>query len=301
MAEPTHLPTAALEVALEARARLGEGPVWDGLTGSLRWVDIMGQRVHQFSPRTGEDQSFATPSPVGSVALREDGGLVLALATGFALADSDGGGLQDVIGFSIDASVVRFNEGKADPWGGYCAGTMHWTGQLPCGALYRLAPDLVVTEMVPGVMCSNGLDWSDDLASLYYIDTPTQAVDRFRVDPDTGQLLGRERLLPVEGPGVPDGMTLDDEGCLWVALWGGGEVRRYTPGGRVDRIISLPVSLVTSVAFGGENLDELYITTANEGLSPRARLAEPHAGDLFCCVPGMRGRASSRFHSGHTQ
>lgn len=284
-----------MEVALAAAATLGEGPVWDAEAGVLRWVDILAGRVHRFSPASGRDESFAADGPVGAVGLRDDGGLVLARAHGFAVTDAEGGALRPVPGFSIDTAAVRFNDGKVDPWGGFCAGTMHWQGDQACGALYRLAPDGTVRELVRDVVCSNGLDWTDDHRALYYIDTPTQAVDRFALDPETGEIRGRERALRIDGPGLPDGMTLDAEGCLWVALWGGGEVRRYTAAGRLDRIVVLPVSLVTSVAFGGTQLDELYITTASDELSPQARRAQPHAGHLFWCRPGVVGRPSSRF------
>ncbi len=298
MSERTRALTLSGEVAVAAGAALGEGPVWDEGRSLLHWVDIVAGRVHRFDPGSGRDQSFATGSPVGAAGLRGDGGLVLALAEGFATADMEGGDLQAVPGFAVDTAAVRFNDGKVDPWGGFCAGTMDWQGRRPCGALYRLAPDWSVHELVRGVICSNGLDWTDDRRSLYYIDTPSGAVDRFALDPDTGVLLGRERVLDLGGPGLPDGMTLDAEGCLWVALWGGGEVRRYTPDGLLDRIVTLPVSLVTSVAFGGDHLDVLYITTANDGLSPEARRAQPHAGDLFCCRPGVVGRLSGRFQAG---
>ncbi len=285
----------SVEVALAAQDRLGEGPVWDPADRLLRWLDIAAGRVHQLAPSGGRHTMFDIGQPVGSFALRHDGGLVLAADRGFVRCAADGGDLTPIAGFRVATPAVRFNDGRADPWGGFCAGTMHLGETEARGALFRLAPDETVRELVGGIVCSNGLDWSDDRRTLYYIDTPTRAVDRFAVDPERGDLLGRERFLPVAGPGEPDGMTLDAEGCLWVACWGGGEVRRYTPAGRLDRVVRLPVSQVTSCAFGGDRLDTLYITTAHDGLNPAARRHEPHAGDLFCCTPGAIGRPPHRF------
>ncbi len=290
--------TLSAEVALPAQARLGEGPLWERDEATLWWVDILAARVHRFSPRSGTDDSFETGSPVGAVGLRADGGLVLALEGNFATADRDGRRLEAVTGFTVDTVAVRFNDGKVDPWGGFCAGTMDRSDERSRGALYRLGPDLAVTVLRTEVACSNGLDWTDDGRYLYYIDTPTRSVDRFAIDPETGGLRRRQRVVRLDGPGMPDGMALDGEGCVWVALWGGGQVRRYTPGGRLDRVITLPVSLVTSVAFGGDHLDELYITTASDELSAQARRDEPHAGDLFWCAAGVRGRPSHRFGGG---
>ena len=295
MGDLPRVPSLSAEVALAAGATLGESPLWDTDASALHWVDIVAGTVHRFLPRSGRDESFEAGCPVGSLGLRTDGGLVIALAAGFATADVGGRGLRAVPDFSVDTSLVRFNDGKVDPWGGFCAGTMHLHGRQAYGALYRLHPDLSVSELVSQVVCSNGLDWSDDRRSLYYIDTPTQAVDRFALDPETGELRGRQRIFCLAAPGRPDGMTIDAEGCLWVALWGGGEVRRYTPDGRLDRSITLPVSLVTSLTFGGEHLDELYLTTASKNLSEEAREAEPHAGDLFWCLPGVQGRPPGRF------
>jgi len=208
----------------------------------------------------------------------------------FALAGHDGRDLRPLGGFTVDRSVIRFNDGKPDPWGNFWAGTMAWDEQNgpPCG-LYRLAPDGAVTELFGGVGLSNGLDWTDDRRLFYYADSLAGGVDVFDTDPDTGALSGRRRFVSVSG-GLPDGLTLDAEGGLWLAVWGSGELRRYTPDGRLDTVVSLPVSQVTSAAFGGDGLRTLYITTARENFTPADLAAQPHAGDIFACTPGVVGR-----------
>ena len=213
---------------------------------------------------------------------------MLALADGFALAGADGQDLTRVPGFSIDRTALRFNDGKPDPWGNFIAGTMAWdeSGNPP-GSLYRLSPDGTVTELFGDVGLSNGLDWTDDRRLFYYSDTTIGRVDVFDCAPDTGALSGRR---PFVDAAEPDGLTLDAEGCLWLAVWGSGEVRRYTPDGRLDTVVRLPAWQVTSAAFGGADLGTLYITTAWEGLTPAERAEQPHAGDIFACTPGVPGR-----------
>ena len=157
----------------------------------------------------------------------------------------------------------------------------------PC-SLYRLSPDGAVTELFGGVGLSNGLDWSGDRRLFYYSDSHA-GVDVFDTDPDTGALGARRRFAEVSG-GVPDGLTLDAEGCLWLAVWGSSELRRYTPDGRLDTVVKLPVSQVSSAGFGGADLSTLYITTARENFTPADLAAEPHAGDIFACTPGVTGR-----------
>jgi sugar lactone lactonase YvrE len=287
--------TLRAEVVLAAGCELAEGPVWDAARGQLRWVDILPGRVHRLDPASGAHSWFDAGDLVGAVGLTRSGGLVLALADGFALAEDDGLRLRRVAGFAVDRSAVRFNDGKPDPWGGFCAGTMALDERNgpPCG-LYRLGPDGAVREILGNVGLSNGLDWSDDRTAFYYADSASEGVDRFGTDPDTGALGARRRVVSI-ADGLPDGLTLDAEGCLWLAVWGSGQVRRYTPAGRLDRVVRLPVSQVTSVAFGGADLGTLYITTAREDLTPADLRAQPHAGDIFACSPGVTGRTPFLF------
>jgi sugar lactone lactonase YvrE len=211
---------------------------------------------------------------------------------GFALADHDGQRLTRLPGLNIDRTAVRFNDGKPDPWGNFCAGTMAWdeTGNPP-GSLYRLSPDGTVTELFGDVGLSNGLDWTDDRRLFYYADSNIGRVDLFDTDPDTGALSGRRPFVTVpEADCVPDGLTLDAEGCLWLAVWESGELRRFTPDGRLDTVVRLPARQVTSAAFGGPDLGTLYITTARQGYTESDRRQQPHAGDIFACTPGVPGR-----------
>jgi sugar lactone lactonase YvrE len=276
------------EVAVPAQCQLGEGPVWDASRGLLWWVDILAGHVHAIDPATGARTRFDAGDAVGAVGLTRGGGLVLALADGFALAGADGQDLTRVPGFSIDRTTLRFNDGKPDPWGNFVAGAMarDESGNPP-GSLYRLSPDRAVTEVFGDVGLSNGLDWTDDRRLFYYSDTTIGRVDVFDCDPDTGALSGRR---PFVDAAQPDGLTLDGEGGLWLAVWGSGEVRRYTPDGRLDTVVRLPAWQVTSAAFGGPDLATLYITCAWEGLTPAERAEQPHAGDIFACTPGVTGR-----------
>ena len=301
----------SVDVAVTSQCYLAEGPVWDQAARLLRWVDINPGHVHAFDPATGAHNRFAPAGqdgpavprddavPVGAVGLTGSGGFVLALVDGFALgpAQPDAGGaypLTRVGGFLVDSSLMRFNDGKPSPWGDFWAGTMPWQEGGPACALYRLTPDGRVTELFGGVGLSNGLDWSDDRATFYYADSRSGGVDVFAADPETGELRDRRRFVTVQG-GIPDGLTLDADGCLWLAVFGTGEVRRYTPDGDLDTVIRLPVDQPTSMAFGGHDLATLYITTAREDLTQAQVASQPHAGDIFACTPGASGRPPNLF------
>jgi sugar lactone lactonase YvrE len=305
-----------VDVAVPSQCYLAEGPVWDPAARLLRWVDINPGHVHAFDPATGGHNRFAPAGqdgpavprddavPVGAVGLTRSGGFVLALVDGFALgpaqpnATDDGAGgdypLTRIEGFRVDGSVIRFNDGKPSPWGDFWAGTMPWQEGGPACALYRLTPDGRVTELFGGVGLSNGLDWSDDRATFYYADSRSGGVDVFAADPGTGALGERRRFITVRA-GIPDGLTLDADGCLWLAVFGTGEVRRYTPDGDLDTVIRLPVDQPTSMAFGGHDLATLYITTAREDLTQAQVASQPHAGDIFACTPGASGRPPNLF------
>ncbi len=286
------------EVAVPAHCELAEGPVWDANSQQLLWVDILAGRVHRFDPVADTRSSFGVGCQIGAAGLTTAGRLVLALENGFALCDADGANLERLHSPVIDQALVRFNDGKPDPWGGFWAGTMQRDeGGDGLGSLYRLSPDGAVSELVPGVSLSNGLDWTDDLTQFYYVDSPTGAIDLFDTDQATGALSNRRRFVDVtpDGSGVPDGLTIDAAGGIWIAVWGTGELRRYEPDGKLDTVVRLPVSQVSSAAFGGADLRTLYITTARENFTPAQLAAEPHAGDIFQCAPGVSGRLPFRY------
>ncbi len=277
-------------------AELGEGPVWDGATGSLVWVDILAGLVHRHAPSTGLTDTLEVGRPVGAVALRAGGGLVLATDDGFRFIEAGGTTSRLVAPINADDPELRMNDGKCDPLGRFWAGTMRYDQRAGGGALYCLGSDATVTLEIKDVTISNGIDWSPDGRTMYFIDTPTQRVDAFDFDPAGGRISARRSLISIDpADGGPDGLTVDADGYVWVALWGGWSVRRYTPEGRPEREIRLPAAHVTSLAFGGAHLDELFITTAWEGLATEQRAAQPEAGGLFHCRPGVRGRPARSF------
>ncbi|MDP8977412.1 MAG: SMP-30/gluconolactonase/LRE family protein [Actinomycetota bacterium] len=274
--------TDEVELAWDAGARIGEGPVWDGPLRTLVWLDIPRGLVHGWHHDDGPREPFAVGQPVGAVAPRASGGLVAAVRDGFAFLQPGSGRVSTIDDTESDRPGNRMNDGKCDPAGRFWAGTMALDERPGAGALYRLDPDLRVERVLDGVTISNGLGWSPDGATMYYIDSPTGGVDAFDYDPDTGAVAGRRRLTDVAGPqGIPDGLTVDAEGCLWVAVFGGGRVQRHAPDGALLDTVTLPVTQVTSCAFGGPDLDELYITSARQGLSEEALRDQPHAGGLF--------------------
>ncbi len=283
-------------VALDAHAELGEGPVWDDRRNCLFWVDIMRGLVHRFDPADGSDRAVEVGQPVGAVRPTADGDLVVALRDGFARLDPETGALRMIAAVDADHPERRMNDGSCDAAGRFWAGTMALDETPGAGSLYRLDPDGTVRTMIAGVTISNGLAWTADGRTMYYVDTGSGCIDRFDVEPVTGDLSGRRPFVRVPpGAGAPDGLTLDADGGVWVALWGGGAVRRYTPDGALDGIVALPVSHPTSCAFGGIDLGDLYVTTASIALAPPARAAQPHAGAIFRCRPGRVGRSIHRF------
>ncbi len=218
------------------------------------------------------------------------------MADGFALLDPGWQRLDQVAVIEHPGPRARFNEGKCDPAGRFLAGTMAYDQTPGAGSVYRLDPDLAVTRLLDGVTISNGLAWTADGATLYYIDSPTQGVDAFDYDTGTGRLENRRRVVDIPAAaGLPDGMTIDTDGCLWVALYGGSAVHRYTPDGRLDAVLSFPVSNVTCPVFGGPGLGTLYVTSARDGLGERQLAVQPHAGAVFAADAGARGLPALRF------
>ncbi|MGI8614720.1 MAG: SMP-30/gluconolactonase/LRE family protein [Nocardioidaceae bacterium] len=285
-----------VELVLDARAEVGEGPVWDVARSELVWVDIPRGLVHRLDPATGRDEPLPVQQPVGAVGLRESGGLVLAVRDGFGLLDAGSREVRIVQRVESDRPNNRMNDGKCDRAGRFWAGTMALDETPRAGALYRLETDLQVRQVVRDATMPNGLDWSLDDRTLYYVDSVEAGIDIFDYDPTTADLADRRRLVDIAPTdGLPDGLTVDAQGFLWVALWGGSHVRRYTPDGRLDAVVELPVTQVTSCTFGGAEMDELYVTTAAAGLDGDALRREPHAGGIFRFRPGCRGRATRLF------
>lgn len=298
----------AVDVGLAADPEHGEGPIFDDRTGWLHWVDVYGGVVHTLDLATGSDRALPLDQQVGAVCLRERGGLVVAAERGFGrldLADldrhRDGDDAGEPLPLPLVAPVVddpgcRFNDGECDPHGRFWAGTMAKDATPGLGRVHRLDPDGTSEEVLAGLTISNGMAWSDDGATLWLVDSGSRWVDELTIDVDAGRVRSRRPQLGLlDGPGVPDGITRDAEGGLWVALYGAGQVRRHQPDGTADLVVDLPVTKPTSCCFAGPNLDQLWISTTTEGLDPAERRAQPHAGSLFVCEPGVVGRAPFRF------
>jgi sugar lactone lactonase YvrE len=280
----------AAELVIDARATLGEGPLWHASRRQLVWVDIEGHDIHLSDPDTGADERIHVAEHIGCVVAAGDDLLVLGLRSGFAVLDLAARRRVHIEDPEHHLPDNRFNDGKCDPAGRLWAGTMAIDESHGAGALYRLDPDLTVHLMIPSVSISNGLDWSLDHRTMYYVDSPTRRVVAYDYDERTGAIGNPRAVFQVpEDAGFPDGMSIDEEGCLWIALWNGARVIRLDParGEMVDRI-DMPVSRPSSCAFGGADLDELFITSASN-LPPVRRAREPQAGGVFRVRPGVRG------------
>jgi sugar lactone lactonase YvrE len=261
-------------------AHHAEGPVWSDRWGGLRWVDML----------AGDVLSLAADGTVGrrhvgrvAAALRPrtSGGAVLAVERGFALEDA-AGTVTHLEPVWADESV-RMNEGGCDPDGRFYCGSMAYDASPGAAALYRLDPDGSVSPVLDGVTISNGLEWAPDGSTAYYVDTPTHRIDVFDYDAERG-LTGRRPFVRFSDGDSPDGLTVDTEGGVWVALFGGGAVHRYTAQGALDAVVELPTPQVTACTLGGTNLDRLFITTSAEN-----RRGDPVAGSLFTVDVGVRG------------
>jgi sugar lactone lactonase YvrE len=273
---------AELEQVTPPIAFHAEGPVWHPSWGGLRWVDMLAGDVLSLDPDSGDVTRTHLDDVAAAIRPRAGGGMVAGITRGFALIDEDG--TIHALG-DLWAGTTRMNEGACDPHGRfYCGSLSKAAGEA---SLYRLDTDRTVSIVETGITTSNGLAWSPDGGCAYYIDTPTQRVDVFDYDFETG-LTGRRPLVAIEEEaGHPDGLTVDADGYLWVALYDGGAVRRYSPDGRLDAVVELPVTKPTAVALGGDDLRDLYITTSREYLPEGA---EPDAGSLYRIrvdVPGV--------------
>lgn len=286
-----------VELLVDAHAQVGEGPLWDEEKQVLYWVDILSSLLFIYDPATGENEAIDVGQHVGTVVTRASGGLMLAVPDGFASFDLEKRELTLVASPEAHIPGNRFNDGKCDPGGRFWAGSMSYENPKDSGSLYRLDTDMSVHKMFGGVAISNGIIWSLDHTTMYYIDTLRKNVRAFDYANATGDI-SNERVI-VDWPedvGLPDGMAIDSEGMLWVAHYGGSCVSRWDPdGGALLERIELPVTQVTACAFGGPNLDTLYITSAAQQLDATALAREPHAGGLFSINTPYQGVPSFRF------
>ena len=289
---------ATANLLLDTKSTLGEGPIWDDEEDCLWWIDIEVGLVHRFDPARHQNQTFDIGRKVGTVVRRQRGGLMLALADGFAAFDPKSGRLEILCDPEADKPDNRFNDGKCDPAGRFWAGSMNALDESqPTGALYCLHADGHVVKHFEGVRVSNGIVWTADAKTMYYIDSPTRCVDSFEYDRETGQISNRQTVIQFsEDQGYPDGMTIDAEDMLWVAQWDGWGVSRFDPktGELLDKI-EVPAAQVTACAFGGPELKDLFITTARRGIEAGDLEEQPYAGSLFHARPGVMGVRSNQY------
>lgn len=272
------------DVLINLHARLGEGPRWDHRFGVLAWVDILGGHVHLTDPDHGTTTSIPVGADVGAIALYGDDDYLLAIRNGFT---SLVGTKVEVIHEMFDDAGARMNDGVVDPAGRFVAGSMARDASPGKGSLYARDVDGSVRTLFGGVTISNGLAWSAAGDVMYYVDSGLRGIDVMDYDLESGAISRRRRWVDVpESDGTPDGIAIDSEGCLWVALWGGGKVRRYSPAGQIIGEVELPVPQVSACGFGGPDLDKLFITTAAVGRSLDDGALD---GALFVVDPGCRG------------
>ena len=277
------------------RNLLGEGPVWDAGAGLLHWTDIEQSELWTLDS-SGETKVENAPELIGSFAPCATGGIIVAFASGFAFWDPRTGQRQDIEKFEAHLPTTRLNDGGTDRRGQFLAGGFDEKGGQPISSLCRLDFDLSVHTLLTDICCSNGLCFSPNGRIMYFADTPKAIIWRFDYDIDGGVPSNRQIFATFDDqPGTPDGSCVDADGCLWNAQWNGGRVVRYTPTGRIDRVVEMPIRNPTCVAFGGAKLDTLYITSARYLMQPHELEAEPLAGALFAGSPGVTGLASEKF------
>jgi sugar lactone lactonase YvrE len=286
-----------VDVLVNRRAELAEGPSWDEQTKRLQWVNILAGELNITDPGDGATQTYAVGKKLGAAALRASGGFVLATEDGFGFYDPAAGDLQLISDPEADLPGNRFNDGKCDPAGRFWAGTMAYDLSAGAGSLYMLDTDGSATHKVEDITISNGLAWSVDQRTMYYIDTIPRRVYAFDYDVDSGAIRSQRVAIQVEeAQGSPDGMTIDVDGMLWIAHYGGSCVRRWNPNtAEVLETIELPTPKVTCCTFGGDALDTLYITTAWEHMSEDEKSRDPLAGAVFSVKLPYQGMPVFRY------
>jgi sugar lactone lactonase YvrE len=293
-----------IENVFKSQNKLGEGPLWNVAEQALYWLDIRQNQVERYQPEQGLHQTTTLDLAITVLGLREQGGFVFASNRGFGFWDGSSR-LYDLVGNPEDDKPYnRFNDGSVDPVGRFWAGTMYEgpeVDEVPEGRLYRLDSNHRINVMETGLTISNGIDWSPDHRTMYLADTLRRTIYAYDYDPTSGEIANRRVFIQTEDTqGLPDGLTVDSQGFVWSASWGGWKVCRFDPQGRLERTIRMPVEYPTSMEFGGKDLKDLYITSAWTALSEEQRHAQPEAGDLFRIRLDISGLPAYRFKSGKT-
>lgn len=280
----------SIECIWPAETTLGEAPVWCATEKVIYWVDIDGKTILRIDPRSGERQVFPQNYEYGCIVKRADGGFIAGTNAGLVYLDAD---LKVPEVFAVPEPELpnnRFNDGKCDRRGRFWVGSTDVNETDPSGALYHVNGSGDVTRMLSDLTVANGLGWSPDDKTMYFTDSGHGQIYAFDFDVDTGGLDNRRTFARVNpADGVPDGLCVDAEGFVWSAHWGGGRLTRYDPDGRIERVISMPTPQVTSVAFGGDNLDQMFVTTARLGLTAAQLQESPLSGGLFMVDAGVAG------------
>ena len=287
-----------IEVAAGGNAVLGESPLWSPGEAALYWVDINNPTVHRLDPATGERKRWRIETETGSIGLAGEGRLVAGLRTGAHYLDLGTGRIEKICDPEGEGRFNRnrMNDGKVDRAGRFWVGTMNDPGHAPEGTLWRIDKDGAAEPTMRGIRIPNALCWSPDSSVMYFTDSYSNEIWAFDFDLATGAMENRRIFARLaEEDGVPDGATVDAEGFVWCARMFGGSVSRFDPDGRLERSIALPVPQVTACAFGGADLDTLYITTASLRMDRAALAEQPLAGALFAADPGVRGLAEPEF------
>jgi sugar lactone lactonase YvrE len=288
-------PEVTLE--LEIAAELGEGAFWNQKTQELYWVDILGKKLYIYNPSTKLNTFFIMPSRIGTVVPQTDSTAVIALEDGIYIQNTKNGSLTRLSNLESDMPENRFNDGKCDPNGNLWVGSMHLAENEPLAKLYRIAPNGTATAMLDNITISNGIVWTKDTKTLYYIDTPTANIRAFDFDTESSTISNERVAVKVPTAlGYPDGMAIDEQDNLWVGMWNGNAVVCFDPktGEMINRI-EVPAHNVTSCAFGGPNLDILYITSATVDMTEEEKAEFPLAGSVFAVNPGVKGVPSPLF------
>ena len=286
-----------VECVIDARNTTGESPLWSAREAALYWVDIPEGRIFRWQPKTGERRRWQLPTPVGSIGLRERGGLVTAMRTGFHLFDLETEQLTFLCHPEPDIATNRLNDGKVSPEGRFLAGTMDERQEKePIGNLYRLDADHRCTRIAGGVKVSNGLAWSPDGRTMYHSDSRGGVIFRYAYDPETGSIGKREVFVSMQAEwGRPDGGATDEEGCYWSCGISRGRINRFNPSGELIGYVEMPVTHPTMPCFGGSNGRTLYVTSLRENLSDAELARTPQAGGVFMLEPGVAGAPAAHY------
>ncbi|MEO8163805.1 MAG: SMP-30/gluconolactonase/LRE family protein [Betaproteobacteria bacterium] len=284
-------------VAVAARNQIGESPVWSPAENALYWVDVEGKLIQRWHAGRESIERWNVESPVGCIGLRAGGGLIAASRSGFFFLDTTAGTFTPIADPEAHLPDNRFNDGKVDRRGRFWAGTRNFRDHSKVtGALYRLDSDRSVHRAQDGWGCPNGMAWSPDGRRMYVCETWARKVFVYDFDADDGAL-GERRLFAAltDSDGYPDGLTVDAQGCIWNAHYDGWRITRYTPDGKIDRIVPMPVQHVTSLTFGGDHFRTLYVTTACLRLSDSQRASQPDAGHVFALNVHAQGLPEPSF------